>query len=310
MSSDKDKDKCEVCVDQMATTLPSGGFDGIHQNCPRCGEFKLSGTASSMMRRGLGRDRRALLSGWVRNQNRLGSVPMITSENLKMILASPLPSVLERSNALLDEAVVGLKGLGDMFNINEPRFFAATYSSTSDDVNYLLGILQDQGLAEARTIGGDCEILPRGYIRLDEFKGMRTTSANGFVAMSFHSDFNETYSNGFQVGIIGAGYDPIRMDQVEHINRIDDEIIKQINSSKFVVADFTGHRSGVYFEAGYALGIGIPVFWTCRKSDMSDLHFDIRQFNCIDWQTPDELAKRLQVRLEAVLGRGPRSDNA
>jgi hypothetical protein len=89
MSSDEDKDKCEVCVDQMATTLPAGGFDGIHQNCPRCGEFKLSGTASSMMRQGLGRDRRALLSGWVRNQNRLGSVPMITSENLKKILATP-----------------------------------------------------------------------------------------------------------------------------------------------------------------------------------------------------------------------------
>ena len=310
MSLDEIKDKCEVCVDQMATTLPSGGFDGIHQDCPRCGEFKLSGTACSMMRRGLGRDRRALLSGWVRNQNRLGSVPMITSENIKMILATPLPSVLERASALLDEAVVGLKGLGDMFNISEPRFLAATYSSTAEDVNYLLGILRDKGLAEARTIGGGCEILPAGYIRLDEMKGRRTISANGFVAMSFHPELNETYSDGFQVGILGAGYDPVRMDQIEHINRIDDEIIRQINSSKFVVADFTGHRGGVYFEAGYALGIGIPVFWTCRKSDMTDLHFDIRQFNCIDWQTPEELANRLQVRLEAVLGRGPRSDNA
>lgn len=310
MPSDEDKDKCEVCVDQMATTLPSGGFDGIHQNCPRCGEFKVSGTASSMMRQGLGRNRRALLSGWVRNQNRLGSVPMITSENLKMVLATPLPSVLERANALLEEAVLGLKGLGDMFNINEPRFLAATYSSTADDVNYLLGILRGQGLAEAITIGGGCEILPGGYIKLDELKGKRTTSANGFVAMSFHPELNETYSDGFQVAILGAGYEPIRMDQIEHINRIDDEIINQINSSKFVVADFTGHRGGVYFEAGYALGIGIPVFWTCRKSDMSNLHFDIRQFNCIDWQTPEELAKRLQVRLEAVLGRGPRSGNA
>ncbi|PIX55312.1 MAG: hypothetical protein COZ50_03395 [Zetaproteobacteria bacterium CG_4_10_14_3_um_filter_54_28] len=119
--------------------------------------------------------------------------------------------------------------------------------------------------------------------RLGELKGRRTTSANGFVAMSFHPDLNEIYSDGFQVGIVGAGYNPIRMDQIEHINRIDDEIIKQINASKFVVADFSGHRGGVYFEAGYALGIGLPVFWTCKKSDVTDLHFDIRQFNCIDW---------------------------
>lgn len=307
MPPDDEKDQCEVCVDQLATTMPSGGFDGIHQDCPRCGEFKLSGTANTLLRRGLGKERRGLLSGWVRNQNRLGSVPMITSDNLKRILAMPLPSVAERANALLQEAALGLKGLGDNFNINEPRFLAATYSSSAQDVSYLLGMLHDQGLAEAKTLGGGCEILPGGYIRLDELRSRGTASANGFVAMSFHSDLNAAYSDGFQVGILGAGYEPVRMDRIEHINRIDDEIINQINSSRFVVADFTGHRGGVYFEAGYALGIGIPVFWTCKKEEMGDLHFDIRQFNCIAWDSPEELARRLKVRLEAVLGRGPRS---
>jgi len=310
MSSDEDKDPCEVCADQKATTIPSGSFDGVHQNCPRCGEFKLTGSAGSVMRQGLGKAKRALLSGWVRNQNRLGSVPMITTENLKKILATPLPSVMERANALLEEAVLGLDGLGDSFNINEPRFLAATYSSYNQDVNYLLGVLRDQGLAEAKTLDGGCEILPGGYIKLDELKGRGSASANGFVAMSFQEGLNDVYADGFQVGILGAGYEPVRMDRIEHINRIDDEIISQINSAKFVVADFTGHRGGVYFEAGYALGIGLPVFWTCKKSEMGDLHFDIRQFNCIDWDTPEDLAKRLKVRLEAVLGLGPRSSNA
>lgn len=140
-----------------------------------------------------------------------------------------------------------------------------------------MGILCDQGFADSKALAGGCEILSRGYIRLDEFKRKGSASSNGFVAMSFQADLNEIYSNGFQVGILEAGYEPVRMDQVEHINRIDDEIINQINQSKFVVADFTGHRGGVYFEAGYALGIGLPVFWTCKKIDMSDLHFDIRQ---------------------------------
>jgi len=235
---------------------------------------------------------------------------MITTENLKKILAAPLPSVMERANALLEEAVLGLDGLGDSFNINEPRFLAATYSSNNQDVNYLLGILRDQDFAEAKTLGGGCEILPGGYIKLDELKGRGSASPNGFVAMSFQAYLKDVYADGFQVGILEAGYEPVRMDRIEHINRIDDEIINQINSAKFVIADFTGHRGGVYFEAGYALGIGLPVFWTCKKSEMADLHFDIRQFNCIDWDTPEELAKRLKIRLEAVLGRGPRSSNA
>ncbi len=307
MTFDEVKDQCEVCVEQLATTISSDGLDLVHQSCPRCGEFKVSRTACSIIRQGLGKDRRALLSGWVRNQNRLGSVPIITSDNLKKVLATQLPTVIERSNALLEEAATGMKSLGDKFNITEPRFLAATYSSSASDVNYLMSVLRDQGLAEVKTLDGGSEILPLGHVKLDELKGRNAMSSNGFVAMSFQPDINEAYSNGFQVGILGAGYEPVRMDRIEHINRIDDEIIKQINSARFMVADFTGHRGGVYFEAGYALGIGIPVFWTCRKSDMNELHFDIRQFNCIDWQTSDELANRLQVRLEAVLGSGPKS---
>ena len=99
----------------------------------------------------------------------------------------------------------------------------------------------------------------------------------------FSGVLNEAYQDGLQVGIMNAGYDPVRVDRVEHTNRIDDEIIAQIRISSFIVADFTGHRGGVYFEAGFALGLDLPVIWTCRKDDMAHLHFDIRQYNTIDW---------------------------
>jgi nucleoside 2-deoxyribosyltransferase len=87
---------------------------------------------------------------------------------------------------------------------------------------------------------------------------------------------------------------------VEHINKIDDEIISLIRKSKFLVADFTGHRGGVYFEAGFALGLGLPVFWTCRKDDLKNLHFDIRQYNCIDWADTVDLATRLSRELRPL----------
>ncbi len=61
----------------------------------------------------------------------------------------------------------------------------------------------------------------------------------------------------------------------------------------------------MYFEAGFALGLELPVIWTCRKGDLKNLHFDIRQYNCIDWETPVELATRLQSRVEALRGDGP-----
>ena len=40
---------------------------------------------------------------------------------------------------------------------------------------------------------------------------------------------------------------------------------------------------------------------------MKDLHFDIRQYNTIDWETPKDLALRLQRRIEATAGKGPRT---
>lgn len=56
-----------------------------------------------------------------------------------------------------------------------------------------------------------------------------------------------------------AGYDAKRIDTVHHNNRIHDEVIAMLRRSKFVVADFTGQRGGVYFEAGFALGLGLQV---------------------------------------------------
>ncbi len=298
-------DLCEICRSEQAELRASTG-DVLHQACPRCGEFKFSGTAGTMLRTGLGTARRAQLSGWVRDQNNAGAVPLITSTLIKSVVNRSTPAIIERAYGLLREAERGLESLGDRLNINEPRFIAASYSSDSSDVMYLLRVLDDLGLMKATTIGSGCEILPAGYLKLDKLRSSTGGSVQGFIAMWFDGSLADAFDRGHREGVFRAGYDPLRIDRVEHINRIDDEIIRQIKASKFVVADFSGHRGGVYFEAGYALGKAIPVFWTCRKSDMDQLHFDIRQFNCIDWESPDDLAQRLCSRIEAVLGPGPR----
>ena len=69
-------------------------------------------------------------------------------------------------------------------------------------------------------------------------------------------------------------------------------------------ADFTQNRPGVYFEAGFALGLGKRVIWLCKKTDLGELHFDTRQFNMIDYETPEELRNRVRARIAAVEGSG------
>jgi hypothetical protein len=118
-------------------------------------------------------------------------------------------------------------------------------------------------------------------------------------------EMNPVYESGLAPGIRNAGFSPMLIPKKEHANKIDDEIIAEIRRSAFLVADFTGHRQNVYFETGFAAGLGLQVIWTCRKDHIPALHFDIRQYNCIDWKDQAELAQRLQRRIEALLGRGP-----
>jgi len=101
-----------------------------------------------------------------------------------------------------------------------------------------------------------------------------------------------------------AGYKPYRVDAEPHSDRIDVKIISEIKNSRFVVADVTEQKHGVYFEAGYALGLGLPVIWCVRKTDLDKVHFDTRQYNHIVWESTDDLENQLFNFICAIIGKG------
>ena len=136
------------------------------------------------------------------------------------------------------------------------------------------------------------------------------TGRNGFVAMWFDNSMAAVFENGIAPAIEDAGYTPVRIDRQEFLGKVDDEIMAEIRKSRFVVADFTtseesGARGGVYYEAGFAQGLDIPVIHTCRQDRMQAVHFDTNHFNHITWETPEDLRTQLHRRIEATLGRGP-----
>ena len=139
---------------------------------------------------------------------------------------------------------------------------------------------------------------------LERLEQSGENSPNGFIAMWFDPS-QDIAKDAIKSAVLGAGYNPIRIDEVQHVNKIDDEIVARIRQSKFVVADFTGQRQGVYFEAGFMLGLGRPVIWLCNQSDFKEVHFDARQYNTIVYTDPSDLRLKLQFRIEAILGKGP-----
>ncbi len=79
----------------------------------------------------------------------------------------------------------------------------------------------------------------------------------------------------------------------------------EIRKAQIVVADFTGLKTGVYFEAGFALALGREVFWTCHKGCMADVHFDTNHYQHIEWSSVADLKSRLFEKIVAVSGAGP-----
>jgi len=169
--------------------------------------------------------------------------------------------------------------------------------------HYLKGT---KGILDDWKSNGWLVVTPQGWDFLDNLKTSETKSETAFVAMWFDPSVHTAWLEAIGPGIEGAGYEPIRIDKVEHNNRIDDEIVAAIRACRFLVADFTGQRGGVYYEAGLAHGLGKQVIWLCQEDDLAKVHFDTRQYNFIVWK-PDELPElkaRLRNRIEATLGKG------
>lgn len=151
-------------------------------------------------------------------------------------------------------------------------------------------------------------------------------SKQAFVAMWFNTDENikeckynmqKVYTQAIEPAISQSKdkYTAMKIDCKEHCNDINDEMIAEIRKSKFLIADLTGYRGGVYFEAGFAYGLGIPVIYTCNSNWLDTIkdntgkiiregvHFDLSHRNMIlwDYDNLDEFKNALRKRIEAVI---------
>ncbi len=306
---------CVICKASDAGIYESQG-DYEHVDCPQCGVFKISRSALAEFMGYFERQNiynLMLIRGWIHDQNNIGTGPFIRTSDLKRIMARPLPTISERADKILLEALADNPKIDAKFDFLKPGFMGASYSTALNEVVYLAKHLHEIDMIDYKpSISNLTFILkPLGHSRCEELRrGSNDNSTKAFVAMWFNEEMDLPYQQGIQIGIEKAGYEPVRVDGIQHVNKICDEIIAAINSAKFVVADFTGDRGGVYYEAGYAMGRGLPVIWTCRGDHLDGIHFDIRQYNCIVWDKdkPEELATALNNRIRAICNPGPHAD--
>ena len=259
-------------------------------------------------------DAKARLTTWLVDQRSQGvDVPIITD----LIIADaerrdPLPPH-ERAYRLLRLFVKETKAIGQAIDVKDTesaisaRVLAWSESTTIYEIDYLLDYMKQRGWIEA--IGKYVfKVTVVGYSRIEE-RQTNIDSSQAFIAMWFHPSMDVAYSDGIERAIRETGYNPMRIDNKEHANKIEDEIIAEIRRSGFLVADFTsgpdGVRGSVYYEAGFAHGLGLQVIPTCRQDTVKNLSFDIAHYNHIVWSDAQDLCDKLSKRILALLGEGP-----
>ena len=265
---------------------------------------------------------KALLTSWIIEQRLLGAeCPSITETEIREASKRQPLSVFERADRLLRYFQRITRYPGNLFeysnHIEEDSEYLMQIMTWSESIrgeetDFFVDYLCNQGWIERTNpmfVPPTYRLTVGGYAHLAELERTIVDSSQAFVAMWFDDSMVPAWEDGIKPAIENTGYTPIRIDQKEHVDRIDDQIIAEIRRSRFVVADFThgdqGVRGGVYYEAGFSHGLDIPVIFTCRKNTLEDLHFDTRQYNHISWENPEELREKLEARIGAVIGQGP-----
>jgi hypothetical protein len=176
-------------------------------------------------------------------------------------------------------------------------------SNSMTQIRGTIKFLQDYGYLEHK--GGtshEYTFTVNGWKRLGELQSRSSERPQAFIAMWFSSETDRARES-IKKAVYDAGYIPVIIDEKEHNNQIVPEILYEIQRSKFLIADLTGHRNGVYYEAGYAQGLGKEIILTCGEKAFNERHFDVSQISTIKWQDENDLYERLLKRIEATIGK-------
>ena len=240
--------------------------------------------------------------------------PEITRDLIERAISKPALQASARARRLLRFIANQTDTAGGLVTIRKETWEAYAWSESLqwNEIRFFANYLKDSHwIEEPNPVNNErlrVTVTVAGYEQLAALES-GVDSSQAFVAMWFTSDMKDVYEKGIRPAIAEAGYKPLPINEKEHINRIEDEIINELRQSRFVVADFThgedGARGSVYYEAGFAHGMNLQVIFTCREDQLNLLHFDISHYNHVAWSTPDDLRQRLTARILAVLGEGP-----
>ena len=276
------------------------GRSEIHTlTCRRCGNFRITQDACEDIRGDV-----SFLRAAARQHAERGRPLTITHENWGHLIETHAQTTIsENIEKLLSYIARHCERPGNSVPLKKELDYPIIDAKNENEFDWYLQHLQSSGYL--RGLGIQYDLTAKGWDHVISPGGSGMIPGRCFVAMSFDEEHAAIFDEGIAPAVQDAGYEPIWMKDVLTNDDICHTMNVEIRKAQFLVADFTGLKGGVYYEAGFARGLGRQVFWTVHADSMKSVHFDTNHYQYVCWKTHEELKTQLSAKIVDLMGYGP-----
>jgi hypothetical protein len=219
------------------------------------------------------------LREWL-NQNRVWvRREVVEARCLKTLTISPPPAV----GGLI------LRGVDPFDCMFEAPYLMSLVPTICDMIDSTIGVLSDPPPDDSDSAQRD-PIINAASIEV----------GYAFVAMPIDKDDHQLVDvlEAIKTAAADCGITAERVDEVQSNERITDRILQSIAKAQFVIVDLTKEKPNVFFEAGFAHGLGKIPIYVARAG--TPIHFDIKDYPIITFRNMKELKEGITKRLIAL----------
>lgn len=305
---------CPICGFEETKQSLSSRRDMYFMRCGRCGEYEISWEllhGFNDLKKKLG-EVGYILSGLSRELYEVdGSQPVFTikniEDNLKHFLIPDIKNIEEKIKKLLQRVRAKTEYFGQEVLLGDiETVVPLAYAKNPDELMALFTFMTEKRLAKISVLTNNRKRMVKmtlwanAWDITNSLEDKNKESNKGFIATWFHDSMNESI-NAVEEAISESGFQPICIRDEHFSERIMDKALGEIRRSRFVIVDLTGNRGSVFFEAGFAHGLGIETIYVyCEEQEKSTtLEFYVRHYKCYKYKTPAELKEILRAAIAA-----------
>ncbi len=295
---------CIVCKNQNANINDING--GVFKNvtCPLCGWYQISEEAAEdKIIDSISDEDRILFSGYLKNHTSMRTPMKLLSSDIgkipETIAQYKRLTPIEKMHLVIRFLAESSPHIGYQVPLDLSMDYTRFYCKNETELGQIRNYLDETKIIRVSSGQSNPILTIDGWRKYESLKEINQSSKRVFVAMSFDPDLNPIFEQAIKPACENCALMAYRVDLEEHNEKICDKIIAEIKSSRLLIADFTRQKHNVYYEAGFAKGMGLEVIWCCKEDEKDNLKFDIRQYNHILWTNYEDLKSRLIDRIRA-----------